>query len=350
LGQVKQVPFPKTGKKIIDFALPRGVLVQGKVVEEKTDKPLGRAAIWFLPEQVNNPNFTKDSNLALGSPFAVPSRADGTFRLPVLPGPGYLLVKGPTTDYIPVETSQNQLFQGKPGGRRQYLHALVPINFKPSSEPQEVVVKLRRGVQVRGTVVTPDGKPATGVQVLTRLNTSAPMLIEEVRGVNVPASGFVLGGCDPEKEYPAVFLDEKNQWGTMVQISAKKADGKPMTVKLQRCGSATVRFLDKEGRPREGYWPSVEMVLRPGPHEFDFKAVEKGLLAADAVHLANVYRSSYQMNLFRTDAQGKITLTGLVPGVTYRIVSYNERPIIVREFTVEPGHTLDLKDLKVSGR
>src|SRR5262249_29117481 len=191
-------------------------------------------------------------------------------------------------------------------------------------------------------VLTPDGKPSTNVQVLTRLHTSAPMLIEEVRGVPVPASGFEFHGCDPEKDYPAVFLDEKMKCGALVQISAKKGDGKPLTVKLAAGGSAKVRFVDKDGIPLEGYWPNVEMVVTPGPHQFDFKAMEKGQLGADAVILANVYRRSYQMHNFVTDAKGQITLPGLIPGVTYRIISPNENPIIRREFTVEPGQTLDL--------
>jgi hypothetical protein len=350
LSQLKQLaPLKGAGKKQLDFALPRGVLVRGKVTEAKTGKPLEGAALWFLPQEIDNPNFSRDKSLALGAPFAIASGADGSFQLAVLPGPGHLLVKGPKADYIPVETTRKYLRDGKTGGERQYLHALIPINFKSGSGPQEISVKLRRGVTVRGTVLTPDGKPATKVQVLTRLNTSAPMIIEELRGEEVPPAGFVFHGCDPEKDYPAVFLDEKNEWGALVQISGKKDQGKPLTVKLQRCGSATARFLNKEGKPREGYWPSVEMVVTPGPHQFDFKASEKGILAADAVNLANVYRGSYQMNGFRTDAKGKITLSSLVPGVTYRIVSYNQQPIVVREFTVKPGQTLDLKDLKVAG-
>ena len=91
-----------------------------------------------------------------------------------------------------------------------------------------------------------------------------------------------------------------------------------------------------------------DALFAPGPHRWDYKSTQRGLLAADAVHLSNIYRGSYQLNSFRTDAQGRITLEGLVPGVTYRITTLRPSVRILREFTVRPGETVDLKDVQVS--
>jgi hypothetical protein len=64
--------------------------------------------------------------------------------------------------------------------------------------------------------------------------------------------------------------------------------------------------------------------------------------------LANIHQGTYQMNDFRTDAKGVITLPDLVPGVPYRISAMRLGGKILREFTVRPGETLDLKDVTVS--
>ena len=63
---------------------------------------------------------------------------------------------------------------------------------------------------------------------------------------------------------------------------------------------------------------------------------------------AGFARLGYQLNKFRTDAEGRIALEGLVPGVTYRIVSSQQGGRILREFTVRPGETVDLKDVKIA--
>jgi hypothetical protein len=167
------------------------------------------------------------------------------------------------------------------------------------------------------------------------------MAIEEVRGVPMPGGEFELGGCDPEKAHLVVFLDEKNHRGAAVNVAGKDA-GRPLTVRLQPCGAAKVRFLDRDGTPLVGHWPQVEMVFAPGPHRFSAGALKER--AADTVNLSNVHRGAYQYGSHLTDADGRITLPALVPGVTYWLVSQGS---VLRRFTVRPGETFDLKDVTI---
>jgi RNA polymerase sigma factor (sigma-70 family) len=343
LGRTSELRPPKSTvtKETIDFSLPRAVLVRGSVKEAGSGKPVPGAIVYFFPQYADNPFDT--NYLAVGPVFPELSGPDGRFEIPGLPGPGHLIVKGPTPAYIPVEMGLRQLYENKPGGHRRFAHGLLRTNYKPGDEPRDVELTLRRGVTVRGTLIGPDGEAVAAAQMLTRLSTSAPMVIEEVRGVAVRGGKFELPGCDPERAYPVVFLAEKERWGAILQVSGKQS-GKPLTVRLEPCGAANVRFLDAAGMPLEGHWAEVEMVLTPGPYRYDPKGYESGLLAADAVNLANVHRGGYQMDKARTDAQGRITLEALVPGVTYRVIA-NGR--VVREFTVRPGATVDLKAVKV---
>ena len=53
------------------------------------------------------------------------------------------------------------------------------------------------------------------------------------------------------------------------------------------------------------------------------------------------------------DADGRITLPVLIPGATYRFIDYTTvvrgqtGPEIRKEFTVKPGETLDLGDIRI---
>jgi RNA polymerase sigma factor (sigma-70 family) len=347
VGMTKWLEKPKATalKQTADFRLPRGVLVRGAVKEEGSGKPVAGAVVYSYPQQTENPLNVPFA--AVGPVFPVESGPDGRFEIGVLPGPGHLVVKGPTAAYVPVEIGRRQLNEGKPGGARHFAHGLLRTDFKPGDGPRAVELTLRRGVPVRGTLTGPDGAAVTGAAMLTHLSTSGPMRIEEVRGVTLPGAAFELPGCDPDRAYPVVFLHEKKRLGALVQVSGKQT-GKPQAVRLQPCGAAKVRFLDKEGQPLAGHWAEVEMVFAPGPSQYDNESAQRGMLAADTVNLSNIHRYAYQLDHGRTDEQGRILLEALVPGVTYRIVSFRLGNRALREFTVRPGETVDLKDVKLA--
>ena len=54
-----------------------------------------------------------------------------------------------------------------------------------------------------------------------------------------------------------------------------------------------------------------------------------------------------------SDAQGRLTLPVLIPGATYRFIDYTMAvrgktgPQLRKEFTVKPGETLDLGDIRI---
>jgi RNA polymerase sigma factor (sigma-70 family) len=346
MGLFKHLDRPKGGaRRRMDLTLPRGILVRGKITEAGSGRPVAGGSVYYIPRG-NNPNIPKD--VAMGSAFIVPSEADGTFRIVVPAGVGHLLVEGPAADYVPVEVSDNQLREGKPGGQRTYAHAVVPLDLAPKGEPPAIEVRLRRGVTVKGKVVGPEGQPVDKVLVFCRLNTCAPMTIKyEPRGMDAPGGAFTFNGCDPDRAYPAIFLDEKNGWGAVAEISAGQSGGKPLTIRLARCGSVVARFVDADRIPLDGYRPRVEMVLTPGPHRYALDPT-KGALAADSVPLGNAYQQYYRRTPQRTNARGLYTFPALVPGATYRLLWEEKGDLKHRDFVVKPGGTLDLGDVVVS--
>jgi hypothetical protein len=159
---------------------------------------------------------------------------------------------------------------------------------------------------------------------------------------------FELGGCDPDSSAPVCFLDAKNQRGAVVELSGKQA-GQDLEVKLQPCGSGTVRFVDEQGKPlRPGTSPAhLEIVLTPGASFADVLrgADRQSPLMADSFHFSNVDRERYRE--LKTDAAGRMTFPTLIPGATYRVIVFNQPVKTQIEFTVKPGEARDLGDLVI---
>src|SRR4029077_9147815 len=94
----------------VDFALPRGVLVRGRVTEAGTGRPVAGAVVTHQAHERNNPYFIEGNSAWFnGDEQKAITAADGTFRLGVMPGPGYLLVRGPAADSLHEEISGVEL-------------------------------------------------------------------------------------------------------------------------------------------------------------------------------------------------------------------------------------------------
>jgi hypothetical protein len=286
----------------VEIALPRGVLIRGRVREAGTGKGVAGAHVSFhAPSVANNQTSTGP---------------DGTFSLKTAAGAGHLVVKATAANYVPI--------QGVVHGRPVFAHALVPGTFKGDTEPRSVEISLRRGAVVKGEVIGPDGQPVRGAVLISRLMTR----VEGVEGVrSIPVSAdFELAGCDPEKSYPVIFFQEQKSWGALVQVSGKQS-GKPVVVRLQPCGSARARYLGADGRPVASRLTSPDVALVLGPGDLAFWG---GFIGH-----SNIRKD------WHTDAQGRITWRELVPGATYSIHG--------RVFTAQPGEVLDLGDMVIQG-
>ncbi len=340
----QQLTWPKAAvKQVLDFKLPRGVLVQGRVTEAGSEKSVARATVQFIPRQTDNPEFRKDA--ITGSENAVVSGADGRFNICVLPGPGHLLIHGSMTDYVFSEIGGRKLDQGKEGGTRYYAHSIIPLDLKPDAGTHEVQVTLKRGVTVKGRVVGPDGEPVAEALVLSRLNVDPHSSYWRGLAVVARSGRFELHGCDPEKTYPVCFLDVTHKTGATVELSGKQAS-EEVTVRLLPCGQAATRLVDADGKPMAKCGLALELVVTPGASSQDLKKLyEKGESAADSAYAGNIDRVNYREGPV-TDAEGRITFPALIPGATYRIVEVGDRDDMVKcEFKAVSGRTVKLPDV-----
>ncbi len=319
----------------VQFKLRRGILVQGRVVEEATKKPVSGARIEYRPLSGKNRHMDGGTQLTLWPWLDACSDADGRFQLPVLPGPGHLLVRGPGHDYLAMEVSERELIDGVKGGGRLYLpHALVSLDLKPGEEAAPVVANLRRGVTVTGRAVTADGRPvATGFLLSQTFRAHGWESHSDF--LPIKNGRFEIPGCDPARGLPVWFWDHKALQGAVVEISGKDQD---RDVHLAPFGSASVRFVDSKGDVLRKLRIYVKVVVRPGME--DPESWSKG------GPLRLTKGADFQG--WREDpTTGVVTLRALIPDATYLVECFRGAQITGRTFSVPAGEHLQLEDIVV---
>lgn len=332
--------------KNIEIKLDKVELVTGTVLDAATGKALPGAAVQYYPESANNKSLTSD--IVTGWQGIQKTDNAGKFQIPVLPGPGTLLVHAAERNYLLQEVGSRELHWGKPGGSRTYAHAFQKIN--PANEkPQESMkIELQPGKTVSGTLVDQSGKSVKHALMISRLKV-LPSSPDWWRGSpdEVNNGKFELQGLRTGVEYPVFFLDPENQRGAAALISTKNPSPK---IVLKPCGSASVRFVDPKGQPiADEMLGSLKLVVTPGQTRYDIQATQRGEKLADEALVFNIDRVNYRLpSTYTTNAKGESTFPALIPGAPYRHVKIVDgHPKITHEFTVQPGERFDMGDIEI---
>ncbi len=370
LSLARRIEWPRGSvRQTVDFALPRGVEVRGRVTETDSGKPLAQVRVVYRPRGDNET--AQRAALLVGPNWPARTAADGSYRIVVPPGPGHLLVNADDSNLIRHGVTAEEIRGGKPGGRLEFHHLALALNpeLKDGAKVQDI--KLRRGVTVRATVLSTDGKPVRRGTVLCP-GELAPA--DELGGIFFPAGtaapkglyfsdgSFELRGCDPARTYRVFVLDvvggyvgdmplegpgrfrmRKQMAGTflptaaaVVEISPAKLQGGQLTVRLRQSGSARIKLRDADGKPgRVTPWLELQVTPDRGPVPGERAAVTPGGLTGGE-------------KAFQPDAEGRVTIRGLIPGATYRLHAYdargNQAVLVGGPFTVEAGKTRELPD------
>jgi RNA polymerase sigma factor (sigma-70 family) len=326
--------WPKGGKTKLEIKveLPRGVLVSGKVTEADSGKPVAGAVLTYLALQ--------DNKFQMATPWVlswlrypgefVRTKDDGTFTATVYPDKGVLMAKGPTRDYV-LERLDRKEFGLGDFGAGLYADGAAPLDLKAGADAPPLALKLRRGVTVKGRVLDPDGKPVKSALVCHSLSLQdqgerAYYFGHSPAPVAVKDGTFTLTGIDPKAEMPVYIRDRKNEVGGRLVVSGKSA-GEDVTVKLQPCARAKVRFVDAAGKPLAWHNLTLRLLLAPDARVFLFQTGALG--AWDAAS--------------PSDKDGRQTVSGLIPGATYRYFDHKSKK--EHDFTAEAGKTHDLGEL-----
>ena len=243
-----------------DLALPRGVLIRGKVTEQGSGQPVPGATVGFFPRG-------EQQNLQTGG-ILVNTASDGSFQLGGKPSPGYLFIKSLSDDYVLEELGYNLVEKGQPGGFESHSHAHMLLDLKPGVDPKQIQVTLRRGVTVNGHVVGPDGQPIREAWIISRIVTEARTEVwrnwEGRTHGKVREGRFALHGVDLDVETPVSFFDPRSKLGATVNLSGKSIALMTIANRTGRVApGATIAFGDKS-LPRGPIMVKLEPCAPPG--------------------------------------------------------------------------------------
>jgi RNA polymerase sigma factor (sigma-70 family) len=339
-----RIPWRDDDSRTVSLTLPRGVLLQGRVTEAG-DKPVAGATVRFNPRTIDHPILSRRRSSETGIAWYLAdtvSGADGSFHLAALPGPGHLLVKGQDPGFLHVETTTGAMQSGQPGGTPLYPDALVPLDLAPDSGLQDFAIVLRRGVTMKGHVVGPDDQPAALAVVLCPTYVPGEDFYSQGRAVYAQNGQFELPGLDPERAVPVLFCDPQRQQGARVELTGQDEP----TVRLVPCRTATVRFVDPDGKPATGLPVELAVVVQPGGQAVDPQS--NRLRAGFAVPASRLVGARFAA---AGPGPGEVTFRGLIPGATYLIQVDEGRGMVVKkEFTIKPDEDLCLPDIVIQRR
>jgi RNA polymerase sigma factor (sigma-70 family) len=338
-----------TVESSLKLALPRGVLIRGKVTQEGSGKPVAGATVMFVRAGAS---LASRSN---GLSRPAETRPDGSFQLAVVPQPGHLAIQAPSDQYVLREMGYDLFFQGRGGGPRLYSHAFIACDPKPASSGLEIGVALRPGVTLHGRVVGPDGQAVEDAWMISRCILkpgTVPWRRWRADEHGTARDGrFELHGLDPDAEVLVYFLDPQRKLGTTARFAGQSVANGPVTVRLEPCVTAKARLVGADGKPLGDFaqpW-LISMVVTPDAIADPIGRDERPLMG-DVDFLTRLDTINYRGNP-AADAQGRIAFPALIPGATYRIVNRGPRgargPRVNKDFTVRPGETLDLGDIPI---
>ena len=335
-------PDKRKTKHTFDIVLPHGVLQAGKLMDAATGKPVAGARLMYIPRLYNNPLIKGDPNNLWTRQIArAETKADGTFRITVLPGPGHVVVNA--TGYVSYARYHNELFGEDQLGPFWTANGFIPVDTKPGAPPAEVTLKLQPARHFRGRLVDADGKPVAQAKLEVRTLSADPHresgLTPQVADgyarkrppIPVKDGAFELPACDPTATYRVFVLDEENRRGATALLPGSQPEDKPVTVCWQKYGFASARLV-AEGKPAANSFAMLRVreAIKLGAGEMNAGAPFLGDQA------------------LQTDAGGKVALDRLIPGVRYVLLKIDGKEL--KEFTVEPGQKRDLGDVMVDAK
>jgi RNA polymerase sigma factor (sigma-70 family) len=329
-----------------DIRMVRGVVVTGRVIDPQTGTGV-QAAVNFAPLP-GNAYYGKGAYESFRRPreFSVTTAADGSFRVPVLPGPGVILCQArgnTTTDgqpfpYLPAsfdEEDGKRVQVNAKGFARYFVTAdngielldnanvAKVIDLAPDASPTTIDLPLRRGKTATVTILDSDGKPLPGAVV----GGTAPRPREPSPLTTAECTFYALA---PSLGREVIVYHPGRSLGKCQTVRSDTSE--QATIRLEPTGFVTGRALDADGQPVAE--AQVEMVF-PGT-----------VAAVDMVGYLRHHRQPV-----RTDKDGRFRIEGVIPEMKFSLILRTGQEVrvgkpAVAQKEVKSGATLDLGDFR----
>jgi RNA polymerase sigma factor (sigma-70 family) len=301
----------------VDFALKRGVWIEGKITDKGTGKPLKAHVEYFA--LYTNPHIHEyqgyaDTVLLFGNGSG--ASEDGSYRVPGLPGPGLLVVWRLENYLLGQERDDEFMVNEKPPVTAPYqllplgnYGAFARIDPAKGVESAMLDVTMDPGWTFTGTVVGPDGRPLPDGGVgLTGWGW------RKKEGTNT--AEFTVWSFNPRR--PRDLLFQHLEKGLIGVAQPPNQNGGSVTVRMEPGASVTGRLIDASGEPRAGIDLQVQFRQR---------------------------NYVYTTERIKTDPAGRFQIGALLPGQDFRLSDGQAELPLSRE--LRAGQTKNLGDVQL---
>jgi RNA polymerase sigma factor (sigma-70 family) len=335
---------PGLSETTADAKLTRGVVVNGRITDKSTGKPIQSAGVFYSP-LAENPYFSKTpgSEVFRFVSSSYSTDANGAFRLVALPGIGLISAQDDTRG-TPLNIRYTQV-RARPAdeprlvkevqaglgdaflsadGHYETLHGKSAYKIiSPAEDADSIAVELQfdPAKSITGKVVDLDGQPAAGVMAY---GLSAVFSRPE----KLKDGSFTAIAVEPANPRIVTFVDGARKLAGAVKLSGNEKE--PVVVQLRKWAALTGRVVDVDGQPcaKAGVFYAIS---------------ERGINSG--------YRVAGGTNEVKTGADGRFRLDIQFAGAAFRLGLQHQGKFAevdkkLTEFKIEPGETKDLGDLK----
>jgi protocatechuate 3,4-dioxygenase beta subunit len=310
----------------VDVELKRGVWIMGRITDKVTGRPVP-ASVVYVPLD-SNTNLRDHPGFAGTVVSTVAEKADGSYRIAVLPGPGWVAVDCPKDRDHYLRASERDDEDGLPGPvvktspfaryHRIDYRALAWIDPAKGVDVVKRDVTLDPGWTFTGTVLGPDGRPLA----TARSFGLAPSGWGWSASEGMPTAEFTARAFNPHRPRDILFnLREKGLVGV---AQAPQEDGGSVRVRMGPGAAVTGRLVGADGLPRAGVVLAVTFRPKGGePASWD----------------------EYPPGRIQTDREGRFRIEALLPGYEFRL--NGDAGALSIGGGLSPGRTKDLGDVRM---
>jgi beta-lactamase regulating signal transducer with metallopeptidase domain len=322
------------GTKVLekDFALVKGRIVRGRVIDVDNKRPIAGAAVLYKPRS-NNPNNRQEYDL--GNTDL--TDAEGRFAITTLPGEGFVAARTPDDTYMQV-----------PGGPLITPHGAASIDVPNDGEVKPVEITVRKGALLKARVIGPNGEVVP--EVAASCEGIAPGVM--INAWEPSAKGiFRLAGADPAKTYRVFFIQADRQLGAAVDLKPGSDSSTPAEVTLQPTAKVHGKVVTDNGLPAEG--AQVQPMIVMG------KSKEGEMTRAEIFRDTTFYVEMmgqkalmpYMTKVLQPRPKGEFVIDTLVAGARFYIVAgAGRREGHMSLPPLKPGEDRDLGTITIKER
>jgi RNA polymerase sigma factor (sigma-70 family) len=278
----------------IDFELKRGIWFEGKLTDKATGQPLWSTVNYYA--LASNPNLRDHPGFEHLPGEGTETGADGVYRVPGLPGSGYIVVWG-LPDYLRAPQRDDEFGMAEDrhlDTRPQPLElfrnfgAITAVEVKSGVESVKRDITIDPGWMCRVTLHDREGAPLRGARGFG-VRDEYPRVTE-----NVDSAEFRVLGLNPRRSRTVIFQHQEK--GLVGVMPRPRKNGESVTVTMQPGASVTGRLLGADGKPRAR--AELELRVRAKPTD---------------------EWEGYVLAKVETDRDGRFRIEALVPGFQYAL-------------------------------